>query len=151
MQTGYEEDMKQINLLTDTLYSAVCFGEDEEAPLGKLDDLFVQGGRLINNNPDSPLIMDTESFVERVKDMIASGKLKSFNEREIYSVTEMFGKIAHRFSTYESRFDPQQTEPFSVGINSIQMVKIKGKWLISSLVWNDRTSEMPVPQKYMPE
>ncbi len=151
MLTEYEEDMEQINNLTGMLYATVCFGEGEEPALDKLDDLFVQGGRLINNNPDSPLIMDAEGFVERVKDMIAGGKLKSFNEREINSVTELFGKIAHRFSTYESRFDPQQTEPFSVGINSIQMVKIKGKWLISSLVWNDRTSGMPVPQKYMPE
>ncbi len=39
---------------------------------------------------------------------------------------ELLGRIAHRFSTYEARFDLDEPKPFSVGINSIQFIRVGG-------------------------
>ena len=103
---------------------------------------------LINNN-DDPLIFTIDQFVDAVGYQVSAGSLKSFSEREVAERTEIFGKIAHRFSTYEARFDPEDPEPLTVGINSIQFIKVDDSWHVSSLVWNDEAEDRKIQEKYI--
>ncbi len=67
---------------------------------------------------------------------------------EIHEVTEVFGKIAHRFSTY-ALFINEQNDPVSKGINSIQLIKESNLWKVSSMLWNDQTTTLSIPEKYL--
>jgi hypothetical protein len=90
-----------------------------------------------------------DQFVDAIDQQLSAGSLKSFSEREIAAKTEIFGKIAHRFSTYEARFDPDDAEPLSIGINSIQLIKVEDSWLVSSIAWNDETEDRKIQERYL--
>jgi hypothetical protein len=145
----YEVEIKEIDRTTSALYLSICFEEERKPDLDKLRALFIPLGILINNAADAPVIMTVDEFIDAFNQQLSSGSLKSFHEAEISSRTEVFGKIAHRFSTYEAKFDPKAPEPFCVGINSIQFIKLNETWLVSSMVWNDQTEELRIPQKYL--
>jgi len=104
------QDQREIDELTETLYSCISFRKGERPDLERLRGLFIEEGMLINNN-DDPLIFTIDQFVDAIDYQLLAGSLKSFSEREIAERTEIFGKIAHRFSTYEARFDPDDAEP----------------------------------------
>ena len=142
------QDQTKIDELTNSLYSCISFRQGEMPDLARLKSLFIKEGMLINNN-DDPLIFTIDRFADAIGYQISAGSLKSFSEREIAERTEIFGKIAHRFSTYEARFDPDDAEPLSVGINSIQLAKVGDSWLVSCLVWNDESEDRRIPEKYI--
>ncbi len=145
----YENEIKEIERVTKTLYSSICFEAGGKPALENLRTLFIAEGKLINNNDNFPVIKTVDQYIEAFKQRLSTGSLKAFYEGEISSRTELFGKIAHRFSTYETKFDLSASESFSIGINSIQFIKINQLWLVSSIAWNDQTENCAIPRKYL--
>lgn len=142
-------DAQAIEEITGELYASICFEEGGQPPVEKLRDLFVPWGHLVNNNGDEPAVMPVDDFIGAYQQALSGGSIKSFYEGELSSRTELFGKIAHRFSTYEAKFDLAKAEPFSVGINSIQFIKTAGKWRVTCMVWNDQTDDLRIPGEYL--
>lgn len=142
------QDLTKIEELTNSLYSCISFRQREKPDLARLKSLFIKEGMLINNNGD-PLIFTIDQFVDAVGYQVSVGSLKSFSEREVAERTEIFGKIAHRFSTYEARFDADDPEPLTIGINSIQFIKVGDSWRVSFLVWNDEAEDRKIPERYL--
>lgn len=73
-----------------------------------------------------------------------------FHEVEIHRVTEEYGRIAHAFSTYESRRLASDPEPFARGINSIQLLNDGSRWWVVSIFWLGEGPAHPIPAKYLP-
>lgn len=149
------EDYTAIQTRLNALYQSICFRKGEQPTFESLRALFIPQGLLINNNnPAAPEVMSVDRFIEVVQAALATGGLEEFHEREIARTIEVFGNIAHVFSTYEARFDADIKEPFSVGINTIQLVRAdtngNEQWLVSSMAWNDETPERPIPAQYRP-
>jgi len=142
------QDQMKIDELTGALYSCISFRQGEKPDLARLKSLFIKEGILINNN-DDPLIFTIDQFADAIAYQISAGSLNSFSEEEVAERTEIFGKIAHRFSTYEARFDPDDAEPLTIGINSIQLAKVGDSWFVSCLVWNDEREGRRIPEKYI--
>ena len=115
--------------------------------IGKGDPITSIITRIMNQQG---FVENADQIIESYKERIADGAIKSFYEGELNHITEIFGTIAHRFSTYETKFDLDNSEPFSIGINSIQFMKIKNNWKISSIVWNNQNDELRIPDKYLP-
>jgi hypothetical protein len=142
--------METLEATLDALYASISFANGANPRLELLRTLFLPQGLLINNNmPATPVVMSVEEFCGVVESAIASGNLAEFHEREVARIIEVFGNIAHVFSTYEARFDATSAEPFSVGINTIQFIRTGGKWLVSSMAWNDQTAEERIPARYL--
>jgi len=74
---------------------------------------------------------------------------KGFYETEIARRVEQFGQIAHVWSTYESRHDLGDPEPFMRGINSIQLFNDGKRWWIVSIYWQHESAGYPLPEKYL--
>jgi len=144
-----QNDLKQIDNLTSELYSAICFEVGGHPPVERLKEIFLPTANMIRNDADSPEIMTVDSFIKSYTERIADGTIKSFYEGELKNITEIFGTIAHRFSTYETKFDLTNPVPFSIGINSIQYIKIGQNWKISSIVWNNQNDTNVIPDKYL--
>lgn len=142
------QNLAKIEELTNSLYSCISFRQGEKPDLARLKSLFIKEGMLINNNGD-PLIFTIDQFVDALGYQVSTGSLKSFSEREVAERTEIFGKIAHRFSTYEARFDPDDPEPLTVGVNSIQFIKVGDSWHVNGLIWNDEAEDRKIPEKYI--
>ncbi|HEV2965534.1 MAG TPA: hypothetical protein VGW97_01380 [Chthoniobacterales bacterium] len=129
-------------------------------PVGKKRDwdrersLFYPGARLIptatvpgKTDVDlAPQVLDVEGYIARVEPLFAK---KGFYEKEIARRTEQFGRIAHVWSTYESRHDPSEPEPFMRGINSIQLFNDGKRWWILSIYWQHESPTDRLPEKYL--
>jgi len=66
-------------------------------------------------------------------------------KRELYSKTEIFGKIAHRVSVYEYTFSYYDTDNMLKGINYIQYILDDDLWRITSMAWNDENENHQIP------
>lgn len=61
-----------------------------------------------------------------------------FYEAEIARRIDLFGNIAHVWSSYEARRSPDDPEPERRGINSIQLFcDADGRWKIVSMIWDN--------------
>jgi hypothetical protein len=142
-------DREAIDLLTADLYTAISFRPGEEPNLEKLKGLFLLPGILINNNGETPVVWDVAAFSETYRQQLAAGAVHSFMEEEITDRTELFGTVAHRFSTYQARLRGRQSDAVIQGINSIQFLKTGGSWRVVSILWNDEGERRPIPQVYL--
>jgi hypothetical protein len=104
-------------------------------------------GRLISvdQNPAGDAVhrvMTPEEFVS-VADagMVGQG----FFERELGFTQERFGNVVHRFSAYDSKRALDDPEPFSRGINSIQLLWHEGRWWIVTILWDRERPDNPIP------
>lgn len=73
-----------------------------------------------------------------------------FFEKEIYRVAETYGSLTHIFSTYESYSSEADEEPFTRGINSVQLMNDGERWWILNIYWLGETEANPIPEKYLP-
>jgi hypothetical protein len=62
-------------------------------------------------------------------------KTHGFFERSIANRVEEFGNLVEVGSTYESRNAKDDVQPFSRGINSIQIVHAHGRFWIANLLF----------------
>ncbi|NNM34291.1 MAG: hypothetical protein HKO53_14540 [Gemmatimonadetes bacterium] len=74
-----------------------------------------------------------------------------FYEVEIGDVTEVYGNIAHRFSSYASFRSSAETEPFNRGINSFQLLNDGERWWVLSILWQHEFQGGPIPDGYLYE
>jgi hypothetical protein len=142
-------ELESLDQLTRGLYAAISFQPGGAPDLEKLQRLFLLPGNLINNNGEAPVVWDVAAFIETYRGQIAAGAVHSFMEEEITDRTELFGAIAHRFSTYQARFRGEPAEALVQGINSIQFIKTGGVWRVVSIIWNDRQEGRPLPEEYL--
>ena len=144
-----EKEIKEIDRLALNLYSCISFKEGSRPDLDTFKRLFIPDGMLIDNNYNPPMITRIDQFIDVFNEEVSHGSMKSLFEKELWNRTELFGKIAHRVSTYEARLDPSDPEPFSLGINSIQFINIDNFWRINSIIWYDQTENFLIPKKYL--
>ena len=93
----------ELGALTHQFLAAVSFEQGERPRYDTIRDLFIGEGLLIKNSSDSPEVSSVDEFIQSRQQVLDSGALTSFREVEIADVTEAFGNVAHRFSTYDKR------------------------------------------------
>ncbi|PYL45008.1 MAG: hypothetical protein DMF40_16260 [Verrucomicrobia bacterium] len=116
--------------------------------------LFHPGARLMptatvagrNDVELAPQILDVEGYIARVEPLFEKS---GFYEKEIARRVESFGSIAHVWSTYQSRRDPSDPEPFMRGINSIQLFNDGKRWWVLSIYWQHESTQQPLPKQYL--
>src|SRR5437016_2900749 len=84
-------------------FRAVSFESGQRPAYARIRELFIADGKLIRNSSEVPEISSVDDFIASRQSSFDSGALTSFEEIETAETTEVFGNIAHRFSTYEKR------------------------------------------------
>jgi hypothetical protein len=93
----------------------------------------------------APRILSVDGWIDAVRKR-GSGV---FYERQIKVKSEVYGPIAHLWSTYEVRPTPDGKAEVR-GINSIQAVFDGARWRVIEITWHAETPSDPVPAQYMP-
>jgi hypothetical protein len=115
--------------------------------------LFVPGARLIPVVPrktgtgSDTRIITPDEYVKRAD---AYFQKNGFAEREIARKAERYANIMQIFSTYESRHDAKDAQPFARGINSFQLFYDGTRWWVVTIYWLEETPENPLPQEFLP-
>ena len=145
-------DVESIDAIIKAAYESISGPAGEKRNWERERSLYYPGARLIpTGSPGephalAPNILDVDGFIARVEPYFGE---QGFYEKEIARRTEQFGRIAHVWSTYESRHDPNDPKPFMRGINSIQLFHDGSRWWIVNIYWQQEGPEHPVPEKYL--
>ncbi|MBD3402931.1 hypothetical protein GF420_08540 [candidate division GN15 bacterium] len=147
-------DVASVDNIIAALYASISFDPGSEPDWNRLRSLFLGSGQLIPRRPGAtPEVqaMTVEGFITRSGPVLKAGQFlrRGFNEQEIARRTESFGGIVHVWSTYQSSF-ADGGEPFTRGINSIQLVYHRDRWWIVTIFWEDETPSLPLPPEYLP-
>jgi hypothetical protein len=130
------EDEVELDLLMIRFLRAVSFQPGEQSAYGDLHGLFVEAGKLINTSSAAPEISTVEEFVRPRQETVDSGALQWFQEAEVAAITEIFGNVAQRFSTYEKRGLRDDAAIDARGVISTQFIRTEDGWRMSSMAWS---------------
>ena len=144
-----EEKINLIEVVINSLYKSISFKKGEHPNLQKLKKLFINEARLIRTTKDSHELMSVEDFISSFIRRIEAGDFIEFHEYEIGKKIEIFGGIAHVFSTYETEFETRGGKLNARGINSIQLIEIDGEWKVVNIFWYNEDDENKIPSEYL--
>ena len=145
---AYGVDLTSVDAMIEALYASIS------GPAGAPRDwelfhllMHPTAARLISMDLDPQgraihRVMTPAGFVETAD---APRGENGFFEREIGFTQERFGNMVHRFSAYDSKRTLDDPEPFSRGINSIQLLWDEGRWWIVTILWDRERTDNPIP------
>ena len=147
-------DVESIDAIIAATYDVISGPAGRPRNWERERSLFYPGARLMptatvartNDVELAPQILDVEGYIARVEPLFEKS---GFYETEIARRVESFGSIAHVWSTYESRRDPGDSEPFMRGINSIQLFNDGKRWWVLSIYWQHESRRQHLPKQYL--
>jgi hypothetical protein len=134
------------------VYDVISGPAGQERNWARFRSLFMEGARLIptGRNPQTGEaghgLLTIEDYISRAGPQLEKG---GFFEVEIARRTERYGNVVHAFSTYESRRNADDAEPFMRGINSFQLLYEKGRWWVVTIFWQPEYPDLPIPEMYL--
>jgi len=148
-------DVATIDSIITAAYDGISGPAGKKRDWDRERSLYFPGARLIPMAMEAgtegvdlaPQLLDIDGFIARVEPFFEKS---GFYEKEIARCTEQFGQMAHVWSTYESRHNDDDLEPFMRGINSIQLFNDGKRWWIVSIYWQQENARAPIPEKYLP-
>jgi len=146
-------DVESIDAIIAALYNVISGPAGEVRNWNRMRSLFLPEAKMVATG-----VRPTGEIVKRVmtvEDYISQNgpvlEKNGFFEIEIYRKQEVYGHIAHCFSTYEARKTATDAQPFMRGINSIQLYNDGKRWWILSVFWQSENKELPLPKEYLPQ
>jgi len=140
----------ELGRLLDGFFQAVSFRPGQRPRYDRIPALFVPDGWLIRGGAGAPEISTVPQFVASRQHLFDAGRLTAFEEVESAAVTEVFGAVAHRFSTYAKR-GVRDGEPFAGdGVISTQFIRTPAGWRMTSMAWDDERPGLEIPARYRP-
>lgn len=145
------EDVASIDAIVKAVYDVISGAAGAPRDWDRMRSLFAPEGRMmaVGQRPDGSYgmrQMTPDDYIARNSKAFAT---MGFFETELARTTEVFGQVAHVFSTYEARHAPTDAKPFLRGINSIQLVNDGKRWYVLSLVWRAEDAKLPLPERYL--
>ncbi|HEX3579329.1 MAG TPA: hypothetical protein VHY33_12265 [Thermoanaerobaculia bacterium] len=117
----------------------------------RFEAVFAPGARLISTKrKDGTVTANVMTPQEYRTKASAYFNDHGFFERPSNNRIEIFGDIAHVFSTYESRHAASDDKPFARGINSFQLVRSGDDWKVLTIFWEEEDAAHPIPAQYLP-
>lgn len=142
-------DVDSVEHLLNALYDSIS-GPAGTRNWDRFRSLFYTDARLIPTRHDQSgkaiaSSLTVEQYIDRVKGYFEK---EGFYEASVANRTEVWDRIAHVWSTYESRHAKGE-KPFARGINSIQLFNDGSRWWVITVYWEGEEKEHPLPEKYL--
>lgn len=151
----YLSDVESLDAIITTAYRLISGKAGEKRDWTRVRALFAPDARFIPTSREAgtrgaagqpPQALDIEQYIQRVEPYFET---TGFYETEIARRVDQYDQIAQAFSTYESRHDPEDAEPFMRGINSVQLFHDGARWWIVNIFWQQEYPEAPIPAKFL--
>jgi hypothetical protein len=144
------DDVTTIDQIITAYYDTVSGEPGAKRDWNRFRSLFIPEARLIAAQaagPNQPcIVLTTEQFINFNASYFERG---GYVEQDIHRIAERFGNAAHVFSTYEARRAEADPEPYSRGVNSMQLVHDGTRWWIANVMWDFERPDNPIPQQYL--
>lgn len=146
------KDVQSIDSILAATYDVISGPAGKKRDWDRFRSLFYPGARLIptskppNETEVRARVLTPEDYITRSAPFLEK---QGFFERGISNKIERFANIAQVFSTYESRHDAGDAQPFQRGINSFQLVNDGKRWWIMTIMWQGESADNPIPPEYL--
>jgi hypothetical protein len=142
-------DVDTIDHIIAAVYDVIS-GPAGQRDWNRFSSLYYPGARLIPTRRDekgaiNARIFTPDEYAKRSQEFFSK---EGFFENSIANRVETWDKIAHVWSTYESRHAKGE-KPFARGINSFQLFNDGSRWWILTVYWESEDPAHPLPEKYL--
>jgi len=134
-------DLAGIDSAIRGVYEVISGPPGQKRDFDRMRSLFAPGATLKAIGPKGLRGGSLEDYISRNKDVLEK---EGFTERELGRRVEVWGGLATAWSAYDGRTASGSFH--ERGINSFQLVKINGKWLVASILWQEETRDNPLPK-----
>lgn len=139
-QTEQAVDLAAIDQLIKGVYNVISGPPGQKRDFDRMRTMFVPNATLTTVGAQGLHGGSLDEYIVRNKDVL---EREGFTERELGRRVERWGDLAAIWSAYDGRTASGRFH--ERGINSFQLVKIDGKWLVASILWQQEMSDFPVP------
>ena len=133
-------DLAGIDQAIRGVYEVISGPPGQKRDFDKMRTLFAPNATLKSISPRGLHGGSLEDYISRNKDVL---EREGFTERELGRRVEVWGGLATAWSAYDGR--TANGSFHERGINSFQLVKVDGKWLVASILWQEETPANPLP------
>lgn len=123
------------------VYKGISFSKGSKPNFDTLPPCFIEKGLFVNNKGNSPVIMSVSDYIFMLNTNVDNGNIVSIEETELSNNVSTFGGVAQISSEYKVTFEGKNGLHTRFGINLFQLIEMNGKWLISSMCWDDRSDK----------
>jgi hypothetical protein len=146
------EDVSSPDAILAATYGAISGPAGQKRDWDRFRSLFIPDARLISarrtdDGSYSVQSLSPNDYAARADAYFAKN---GFAEREIARKAERYGNIMQIFSTYESRHDAKDEQPFARGINSFQLFFDGKRWWVVTIFWQEETPDNALPKEFLP-
>ncbi len=134
-------DLAGIDAAIHGVYEVISGPPGQKRDFDRMRSLFAPGATMKATGPKGVRGGSVEDYISRNQAILEK---EGFTERELGRRVEVWGGLATAWSAYDG-----QTASGSFherGINSFQLVKVDGKWLVASILWQEETPGNPLPR-----
>lgn len=151
--TANIKDVESIDAIIASLYNVISGPAGQTRNWNRMRTLFLPEAKMVatGTTPTGEIVkrvMTVEDYITRNGPNLEKN---GFFETEIFRKQELFGRIAHCFSTYAAKRSIDDKEPFMRGINSIQLYNDGKRWWILSIFWQAENKDLQLPKEYLPQ
>jgi len=133
-------DLNGIDAAVRGVYEVISGPPGQKRDFDRMRSLFASGATLKATGPKGLRGGSLEDYISRNAAILEKD---GFTERELGRRVEIWGGLATAWSSYDGR--TANGSFHERGINSFQLVKIDGKWLVASILWQEETPGNPLP------
>jgi hypothetical protein len=134
-------DLAGIDAAIRGVYEVISGPPGQKRDFDRMRSLFAPGATMKVIGPKGLHGGSVEDYIARDKDIL---ERDGFTERELGRRLQVWGGLATAWSSYDGR--TANGSFHERGINSFELVKIDGKWLIASILWQEETPDNPLPR-----
>ena len=133
-------DLAGINQAIKGVYDVISGPPGQKRDFDRMRSMFAPGATLKVIGPKGLRGGSLEDYISRNAAILEK---EGFTERELGRRVEVWGGLATAWSAYDGR--TANGSFHERGINSFQLVKVDGKWLVASILWQEETPANPLP------
>jgi hypothetical protein len=133
-------DLAGIDQAVRGVYEVISGPPSQKRDFDRMRTLFAPGATLKAIGPKGLHGGSLEDYISRNAEILEK---EGFTERELGRRVEVWGGLATAWSAYDGR--TANGSFHERGINSMQLVKVDGKWLVASILWQEETPANPLP------
>ncbi len=137
-------DQAAIEATLSQVYGVISGPVGQPRDFARMKTLFTPDARLTAIVPDGLAGGPLDDYIARSGAFLVT---RGFTETALVNRIEVYGDLAHAWSSYQGTFTNADGSPGKVrGINSFQLVRQKdGRWLVQSIFWQAETPHTPLP------
>ena len=132
------DERQAIGAAIDAVYAVISGPAGKARDWARMRTLFTPEARLTAIGAKGPVGGTVEDYIAKSGPLLTKS---GFTERELARRVEIYGNLAHAWSSYEGTGDKIRVR----GINSFQLVKRDGRWLVQSILWQAENAATPLP------